>query len=85
VSWYDDLWDSADDYFTGEPAPDVNELLFGNSSIVDEHAQHLFMEAFFEGDDKAYIDLVDYMDSEYGIDFEESFDWQDFQEWYESQ
>lgn len=86
ASWYDDdTWGSADDYFGDFDTPDVNELLFGNESVVDHHAQELFTEAFFNNNDAAYMDLVDYMWEEYHMDFEDAFDWEDFRDWYEAQ
>lgn len=88
MAWYDtDSW-SGDDYFEeyADSNPDeVNEILFGDAMHVDMHAQELFMEAFFNDNDAAYIDLVEYMHDEYDIDFEDAFDWQDFREWYDAQ
>ena len=78
----DDMWAGDDDYF--DPGPDYKEILFGNESIVDHHAQELFMEAYFQENDRAYQELVDYMWEEYGIDWEDAFDWQDFREYYDS-
>ena len=43
------------------------------------------MQAMFDKDDRAYLDLIEYMHDEYGIDFEDSFHWMDFREWYEGQ
>lgn len=85
-AWYDggDSWD-VDDYFgdvTADP-DEVYEVLFGDGSEHDQHAQDLFMEAFFNDNDAAYIDLVEYMWEEHGIDFEDAFDWEDFRAWYD--
>lgn len=86
MAWYDEYgWNDANDGWDYEPVPDVNEILFGDPSTMDQHAQDLFREAFFEGNDAAYIDLVNYMWEEYHLDFEEAFDWEDFKEWYDSQ
>lgn len=64
--------------------PDYKDVLFReNDSHFDQRAQDLFSRAVFEGDKAAYSDLVDYMQEEYGIDFEEVFEWQDFREWYD--
>lgn len=88
--WFsDDAWWNRDDYF-GPPSVgsdysyNVNEVLFGPPGVEDDHAQHLFMEAYFENNSRAYLDLIDYMWREYGIDFEEAFSWDDFRAWYDS-
>lgn len=60
----------------------VTELLYGPGYAVDTHARDLFEEAFFGHSQQAYDDLVDYIWDEYGIDFEEAFEWEDFREWY---
>lgn len=85
MTWYDKTWDDWDDFFPDENQPDVNDILFGDFSTMDKHAQDLFVEAFFNNNDAAYIDLVEYMHDQYGIDFEDAFDWEDFREWYDSQ
>lgn len=57
----------------------------------DFYLQDLFDTAMFDPDathaerTEAYDILVDYMWDEYGIDFEETFDWVDYKEWYDSQ
>lgn len=81
--WYSGDWDEGLGDFFEPPPPDVNEILFGSSDIMDQHAQDLFSQAFFDNNDAAYIDLVDYMWDEYGIDFEQAFDWEDFRDYYE--
>ena len=87
MAWYDDAWDNVDDYFgdISQDPNEVNEILFGDAQHLDQHAQDLFMEAFFNDNDAAYIDLVDYMWDEYNIDFEDAFDWEDFRDWYDAQ
>jgi hypothetical protein len=72
------------DYYDEEPEPPpIGDILFGNDMVVDERAQELFIEAFFEGgNDEAYQELVDFIWDEYGIDFEDAFQWEDFREWY---
>lgn len=87
MAWYDSGWDGVDDYFDAyavENQSEVNDILFGDVSHVDMHAQELFMEAFFNDNDSAYQELKDYMWEEYEIDFEDAFDWQDFRDWYDS-
>jgi hypothetical protein len=85
VAWEDDGWGDSGDFYDSRDQPDVKDILFGNVSTQDMRAQELFVQAFFDGDDKAYVDLVDYMYTQYGIDFEQAFEWQDFKEWYDSQ
>lgn len=82
-----DFWNSWDsdwsDYYNApQEALNINELLWGNDRVVDHHAQTLFKEAFFENDQGAYLDLIDYMWDEYGIDFEDAWAWDDFRDWY---
>jgi hypothetical protein len=56
----------------------------------DPHAQALFDEFIFNADlsesqrASAYDELCDYLWDVYGINFEESFDWADFREWYDA-
>lgn len=71
-----------------EPDPqDYADILFGSASEVDAHAQDLFSEWMASGfqDQRVLQELDAYMWEEYGIDFEDVFEWQDFQEWYDSQ
>jgi hypothetical protein len=77
------MWNNADEYF-GD-VPELNDILFGDSSIMDQHAQDLMWSAYVDGNDAAYQELVDYVWDNYGIDFEAEWDWEDFAEWYESQ
>lgn len=64
----------------------VHDIIYQQTN--DEYAQHWFNESFLNGDlsdterENTYKELVDYLWDEYGIDFEEVFDWQDFREWY---
>lgn len=74
----DDFWE------TPEPAPELNDILFSRDAS-DPYAQELMFDAMVKGDSDAYARLTDYMWDEYGIDFEDAWDWQDFAEWYESQ
>ena len=58
--------------------------------LADMHLRELFDDALFDMDlskqdrDDAYDELVDYLWNEYGIDFEENFDWEGYREWYDS-
>lgn len=82
-----DEWsDYLDELFDPEPK-DYADVLFGNASDTDPYALELFgdwMESGFKSED-ALQRLDDYMWQEYGIDFSDVFEWQDFQEWYDSQ
>jgi hypothetical protein len=75
----------ADDYGTSF----VHSVITQESN--DEYAQYWFNEYFFNPDlsdsqrEEIYREMVDYMWDEYGIDFEQAFDWEDFREWYDSQ
>ena len=82
MAWDD--WGDDSDYFD-DPTPDYKDVLFGNDNIMDSHAQELFVEAYFDGNDKAYIDLAEYMWDEYGIVWDDVFEWEDFRDWYEAQ
>jgi len=65
---------------------DIYAILWSEDpSIQDEHANELFREAFFEKNQDAYQELVDYMWDEYDMDFEELWDWEDWKEWYDAQ
>lgn len=79
MAWWDEFdWEDVGEF----DSPDVKDILFGEGDVVDERAQALFFEGVIDKDEGAYQDLLDYMWEEYGIDFEEAFDWQDFREWY---
>lgn len=72
--------------FWGETTPDLADILYGDDkSVMDTHAQELLVEAVIEGNDAAYEELTRYMWDEYGIDFEDAWDWEDFQAWYDAQ
>lgn len=77
-------WWGGDGDFGELDASDLTQdILFDESSEdFDAYAQQLFVEAFFDQSEQAYEDLISYMWDEYGIDFEEAFDWADFREWY---
>lgn len=82
---FPDVWDSTerelyDDLVLGEP-----------EMIHDTHLQNLFDTALFDmGVDPAVReaalnDLDIYLFNEYGIDFDDEFDWEGYREWYDSQ
>lgn len=79
AEYYDD-----DDYSVEMPSSlELNSILFGNDFETDAHAQELFSQAFFDNNETAYQELVDWLWDEHGIDFEEAFDWEDFRSWYD--
>jgi hypothetical protein len=68
------------------------DLLSGDpEGFGDTYLQRLFDMAMFEEDisrddrEDAYQAMVDYLWSEYGIDFEDAFDWEDYRAWYDTQ
>lgn len=83
AEWWEQEFNALEgEYFTEPDEIPLNDLLFGGELDVDMHAQELFREAMFEGNESAYEDLIDYMWDVYGIDFEDAFSWEDFREWY---
>ena len=78
------------EYYVEIPDADQREalenILWSSWSDVnhDAEASRLFQEAFFNDNASAYRDLVDYLWDEYGIDFEDAFEWADFREWYDA-
>lgn len=64
----------------------VHEVMFGESG--DEYADYYFHEVFFgdlskEQREQMYQDMVQYLWDEYGFQFEDAFDWEDFRASYE--
>lgn len=80
AAWYDEQF--GEYYEEDNSHPPLNDLIFGAEIDVDQRAQDLFVEAFFNDNEMAYSDLVDYMWDVYGIDFEDAFSWEAFREWY---
>ncbi len=77
-------WGGDGDYGELDDSDKLQDVLFlENSGTHDAYAETLFSEAFFDQNAESYQELVDYLWLEYGIDFEEAFEWQDFREWYE--
>lgn len=77
-------WGGDGDYGVLDDSDRLADVLFiENSGEHDAYAQTLFTEAFFDQNEQSYNELVDYMWLEYGIDFEDSFEWTDFREWYD--
>lgn len=57
----------------------------------DRQLEDLFDEAFFrrgvsrEDRNSAYMELNEYLADEYGIDFDDVFEWENYREWYDAQ
>jgi hypothetical protein len=62
--------------FHGEARDDFAHDLFWEVMYNDELSQHQRMEL--------YDALSEYLEGQYGIDFAEVWDWEDFRSWYES-
>ena len=81
-------WEFGTEEFFRDFSPSLNEILgltIDSDGPMDQHAQDLMVSAIMDKNDSAYAELVDYMWDEYGIDFEEEWDWEDFSDWYNSQ
>ena len=84
-------YDVPDDWYSTEET--LWEILVGADSELgnDQQLQDLFDVAMFdpqatpEERAAAYEDLVSTLWEEYGIDFEDIFDWEDYRDWYDSQ
>jgi hypothetical protein len=75
-------WDDFNNDYEVVP-PDLNDVLFNESDPdFDQHCQDLFVQAVLGEDGDAYMELCEYLWDNYGIDFEELFEWDDFREWY---
>jgi hypothetical protein len=80
------------DDFIDVPGSDFNSTEFVHRVMFqesgDEYANYYFHEIFF-GDlpqderDTMYRDMVQYLYDEYGFEFTEAFDWEDFRAHYE--
>lgn len=78
TDWDDLEFDIYDDLMRGMPIEALN----------DTQLQDLFDDALFSGHahlGDEYNELKAYLWDEYGIDFNEDFDWGAYQEWYDSQ
>lgn len=76
--WDDREFEMFDDLMRGMDIDDLN----------DTHLQDLYHDALFSGHEhlgQEFDDLKDYLWDEYGIDFDEDFDWNAYREWYDSQ
>lgn len=94
-SW-DDEYDTPNSWSATEH--DLFDSLVGGDAEIgqDQHLQALYDSALFSGHDGEGIhgnggrehdfllqELEDYLLSEYGIDFSDTFDWDAYDRWYE--
>lgn len=91
-----DWEDWEEDYDVPSEWYDAESILFdnlvnGDAGIgSDPYLQDLFDAAMFDPDispeerEEAYQNLVQYLEDEYDLDFEDIFDWEDYREWYDS-
>lgn len=89
-------WDDSFDYYvpstwSDEQADLYDSLLGGNGAIAgDQQLQFLYQEALYDMelspmDREIVLEMLeDYLWSEYGIDFDDVFDWDGYREWYEN-
>jgi hypothetical protein len=83
-------YDVPEDWFDSEVS--LFDDLIGSDPEIggDEFLQTLFDMAMFNEDmtpaqrDAAYQNLIDYLEDEYDIDFEDVFDWEDYRDWYDA-
>lgn len=85
-----DPYDTPDDWYSTELVL-FDQLINGNEDIgSDYRLQDLFDDALFNGFETltpeersdALDELRDYLWDEYGIDFDQEFDWESWREWY---
>jgi hypothetical protein len=75
AEWYDEY-----------DLPDRLESNLDDIIDNDDYLAGLIEDAFFDhvhGNELDYGDLKDYLAEEYGIDFDEVFDWDGWRDWYE--
>lgn len=89
MGWWDDFEVPSDWYDSESQLWDA--LTHGTDAGGDAYLQELFDTAMFDPDvsreerAEAYAELNDYLWDAYGIDFEDTFDWEDYREWYDAQ
>lgn len=76
------------------PIEDQQEFLYNQLGFKDdardEFAHQMFWEVMYNDElsehqrMELYDALSEYLDEEYGIDFSEVWDWEDFREWYDA-
>lgn len=77
------------DYPVGQQQDVLYDVIgFGNAP-EDQYAHDLFYNYYYNDNISVsnriqlYDQLVDYLSSYYGIDFNETWDWEDFRNWYD--
>ena len=91
MKWGDLSWEIPE----GSPFSEAQSALWNDFTLGaapelhdDNIGQMLFHEALFDQDltpeqrDVVYDAMVEYMMDNYGIDFDDVFDWENFREWY---
>lgn len=88
---YGDDYDLPSEWYEAEKEL-FDDLVGGRADIGgDGYLQALFDAAMFDDSyawnerQAVYDALIDYLQDEYGIYFEDVFDWEDYREWYDSQ
>ena len=83
-------WDAPDHWDADETEMWDDFVELDGRLANDDFAQIMFHEAFFDLDinpeerDQYYEQLTEYLASGYEIDFDETFDWEDYRDWYEA-
>lgn len=87
-------WD--DEYFVpaswDRDQADLYDELVGSDPVIaaDNNLQFLYQEALYDLDLRPYERAIvlealeEYLWEEYGIDFDDVFDWEGYKEWYEN-
>lgn len=92
---YDDYDDDDEQFDYGsQPIENQKEFLYDligfNQNALDNDARTMFWDVMYNDELSVgarldtYDRLVDYLWNEYGMDFAELWDWDDFREWYDS-
>jgi hypothetical protein len=91
MSWDDDFNYMVPASWSDEEALLYDDMLNGNPSIAgDAQLQFLYQEALYDLElspmDRAIVQemLTDYMYEQYGLVFDDIFDWDGYREWYDS-
>lgn len=84
----DNNFEIPDSWYSAETAMYLDMVGGDPLLAADQGLQTLYHNALFgdlsgEQQQEIYFMLVEYMRDEYGLDFEDVFDWEAFKEWYE--
>jgi len=89
-------YDDDDDFYDYGALPEINqqEFLYDQLGFVgvarDQEAHNMFWDLMYNDElganqrEGIHEDLRAYLLAEYGIDFDDVWDWEDFRSWYES-